>query len=226
MPLMMARARQRANTEGATGFVSDFELGDLINEGIAELWDLIRSAYGQDYFLSSAPFNTVPNQETYSLATLAADFLAFRGLDVIYGTNLVETARPFMFNERNRYKWTAGWAYTLPVYYRLEGSNLVLMPKPNGIYACKLWYTPTSPIINYADTTTTFDGIAGWEEYAILWAAIRMLRKEGNSEDAGNLQQDMAAIKSRIDIMAAGRDADNPERVIDITRSDWLAGRY
>lgn len=219
LSLLRTRALQRANLESAVGFIDPTaggELDDLINEGIAELWNLVRSAYGQDYYLKSATFSTSATTDTYALGTIipAGDFVALRGIDITFGNNIVLTAKPFMFSQRNRYKWLPGWVYSQPIFYRLEGDNLVLMPTPAGVFNVKIWYVPApTKLVNSGDT---FDGIAGFEEYAVLHAAIKMLRKDGNAEDAMPLQQDLATEKAKIEALAHARDAENPERVVDV----------
>jgi hypothetical protein len=55
---LVARVRQRADME-SNDFVSDSEVQTYINAGISELHDILIQTYGQDYYCSSATFNTV-----------------------------------------------------------------------------------------------------------------------------------------------------------------------
>ena len=68
---LVARVRQRADMED-NYFVSDIEVRDYINSGIAELHDLLIQTYGQDYYVSSDTFNTTADQDTYPIASSTA----------------------------------------------------------------------------------------------------------------------------------------------------------
>jgi hypothetical protein len=227
LSVLEQRVLQRANLEGAVGasgqkFIQSgsAELDDVINESIAALYDEIRSQYGQDYYVSQANFNTVANQDTYSLP---ADFLNLLGVDVFFGTNLIITARPYMWTERNRYKWYPGWIYTQPVFYRLFGSNIKFIPTPSGAFAITLNYVPVpTKLVNPTDA---FDGINGWEEWAVLDAAIKLLVKDGDMEMIQVLTAQKADVQRRLEQLAGQRDAGNPERVQDITLNDGWVGR-
>jgi hypothetical protein len=218
--VLKTRVRQRTNTENQTGFIADAELGDLINESVAELYDLLRSTYGQDYFLSTQSFQTVANQSDYPLPS---DFLTARGVDVTFGQNIIITARPYVWSERNRYKWYPGWIYSQPVFYRIVGNVLRFIPTPSGSYSITLNYVPTPTLlVNAGDT---FDGIAGWEEYAVLDAAIKCLLKSEQLELAGTYEGRKQQMKLRIRSMAGNRDAENPERIQDVSLNDGWVGR-
>lgn len=222
LAVLRTRWRQRANLEGATDFIADPEGDDNINEGVAELVDVIRGCYGADYYLKSVTFNTTSGVDTYALAAIGAtDFVSLRGVDITQGVNIVLTARPFNFNERNRYKWVSGWVYSEPVFYRIAGNNLVFEPIPTGAYQIKLWYLGTpAKLVNPGDS---LDGVMGWEEYVVLYAAIRALLKDGDNEAAGPLVAEKERIRARIESLAGARDANEPERVVDVyaARTGW-----
>ena len=201
------------------------ELVDNINEGIAKLYDLISSVEGQPYYLNSIPFSTSSQVDTYPIgpgqAINVADFYRMRGLDVTFGQNIVITAKPFMWKERNRYKWLGGWVYTQPVFYRLLGNALKLIPSPGGAFSCLLWYTPTPPqLVVLADQ---FDGINGFEEFVVLDAAIKLLLRQERFDHAQALLAMQEKEGARILAMAGNRDAEDPERVQDVTLNDgWI----
>jgi len=54
---LVARVRQRADMESNL-FVSDLEVQTYINAALSELHDILVQTYGQDYYVSSATFNT------------------------------------------------------------------------------------------------------------------------------------------------------------------------
>ena len=220
---MLARANLQYASNSALVNGYSGELTDNINCGLQELYDLIIEVQDQDWYLSSVSFSTVPNTDTYAIGSGQAipitDFYRMRGLDITFGQNIVISARPFMWSERNRYKWYSGWLYTQPVFYRLIGNALKLMPAPNGSFSLTMWYTPIfEPLL--VNLTDTFDGIDGFEEYAVLSAAIKLLTKQEQFEHAQSLMAERALVKARVLGMVQNRDAENPERVQDVTRDD------
>lgn len=238
---LQTRARQRANLEVASNqaLVSNTEITDNINEGIAEFHRLVCSIPGQPYYLNSTTFATSAQKDTYTIGPgsptsdiTAADFMEAKGFDVQFGQNIVNTAKPFMWVERNRFKLLySGWIYTQPVFYRMLGKPSALasqgldsvkfIPVPSGQFNVTMWYTPTPPtLVNGSDA---FDGINGYEELVVLSAAIKMLLKQEQFEHAQALMGERARQEQQM-LAHLQHDADAPERVVDVTLNDdgWL----
>lgn len=236
---MTTRVGQRAGMRFASNSASieAGEITDSLNEGIAELYDLFTSTEGQPWYLESTNFSTVGNTDTYTIgpgqAINIADFYKPRGVDIQYGQNIVNTARPFMWGERNRYKWLPGWLYNTPVAYRMMGKAstvaaaandaIKFVPIPPGTFQITLWYTPTPPIL--VGGGDSFDGVNGWEEYAVLSAAVKLLLRQEQLEHASVLMQERERQKDRILGALMNRDDDAPERVTDVTLNDGWIGR-
>lgn len=227
---LIDRTKQRANVVVASSSALNpqTEIIDNINEGIAELYDLILECQPQDFYLNSVTFQTSSTTDTYSIGANGyipiQDFYRFRGLDINWGNAQIATALPFMWRERNKYKWLPpGWLSSKPVFYRMIGNALKLIPTPAGAFTCTLWYSPIAPLL--VNTTDTFDGFNGHEEYAVLHAAIKLLSKQERFEHMGVLAQMKAEISGRILTMLGNRDAENPERVQDVTMTDGTSWR-
>ena len=223
---------------GASTGQPNGELVDVINEGIAALHQLICDVDGQPYYLESTTFNTVGNQDTYGIGPgqpiSITDFYKPKGFDITFGQNWLTTARPFMWKERNRFKFLPGWVpgSMYMVYYRMMGKAsgaasaaldaVKFIPQPPGAYPVTMWYLPTPTVL--ANATDQFDGIMGFEEFAVLHAARDLLMRQEQLEHAQMLQGLLAAEEQRILGAIASRDADEPERVTDIAMSDgWYA---
>jgi hypothetical protein len=234
------RTRQRANVENGSNnaLFTTMELNDNINEGLATLYDFVISQQDQPYYLSQIAFNTSTNSDTYIIgagqAINVSNFYKGKGLDINFGQQIVISARPFMWSERNRFKWYPGWIYSQPVFYQFIGKSsgnvansgtdsIKLIPTPSGQFNCVLWYYPTlDPLVNAGDT---FDGINGFEEYAVLHAARKLLVKQERFDHAQMLSSMMAEEKMRIEAMLVTHDAENPMRVQDVTLNDGWIGR-
>lgn len=234
---LQTRVKQRAALSVAsnTAIIETGELTDTINEGIAELYDLFDEVSGQPWYLESVTFQTSSATDTYTIgagqAINVADFFKPRGFDITFGQNIVTTARPFMWAERNRFKFFFGWTYSQPISYRMMGKgsavaqaandSVKFIPAPSGQFTVTMWYTPTPPVL--VGGTDSFDGVNGFEEYVVLSAAIKLLLKQEQLEHAQVLMTERERQKDRILGTLQNRDAEAPERVQDVTLNDgWL----
>ena len=216
---LVARVRQRADMED-NYFVSDLEVQTYINAGIAELHDILIQTYGQDYYITSSTFNTVANQDTYSISTeVGTDFYKLRGVDAQINGADYFTLEPFNFNERNLYQNWGSWNLLnlTNVRYRMVGGTIIFSPTPKAVTSVRVWYIPTAQQFSSttpATSTTTFDDINGYAEYVVIDAAIKCLQKEESDVQALMIQKQ--AMRKRIEDAASNRDAGSPLSVSDI----------
>jgi hypothetical protein len=209
---MIAMVRRRANIVSQTGFIDDAELTDELNEALADLYDMLVGVGGQPWFRNSVTFSTVANTDAYDLTVKAPDFYKLQSIDIDFGGGIFRTARPFMEEERNLFKYPlSGWIYQLPVLYRLQGKNLTFIPSPAGVYSVTVNYYPVfTKLVNVGDT---FDGINGFESYAI-WTVVGFCKQKGD-EDASFAMQRAAQKREQILAMAASRDVNHNERIAE-----------
>ena len=118
---LRSEVRQRADMENSQ-FVTDAEINRYVNESISELYDLIIENAGQEYFLVTHTFPTVPNQDTYFLPS---DFYVLKGVDADLGGPEPYPLRPYMLDDRhqNQYFSRFGWGRFGNVQYRLLGQS-------------------------------------------------------------------------------------------------------
>ena len=195
-----------------TAFVTDAEVNEYINYGLEQLYDKLIAARGQNYYRS---FQTIVTTANVSAYALAADFYQLISVDWQVsggGSPLYISAKPYTEAERNRYRWYPGWYFNRPIYYQLQGGNLNFIPTPAGANTILINYVPTfSRLVGDSDT---FDGVSGWEEWAIWAAVCDMLAKE--ESDTSLAMAKMAALEARITNLAADRDAGDAPRVQDV----------
>lgn len=209
-------ARQRADQEYTSGtpeadkFVTDSELNGYINRSIEELYDLIISCYGTDYYVDSYDITLTANTDAYAIPTGMYQLL---GVDLVIDQNNIITLKPFMFQERNQYRNYPAMPYQGNSYrYHLRGDYIVFQPIPTITNNIKMWYIPLATILT--NDSDTMKGFNGWEEYVIIDAAIKMaLKQENNVEELYRSKNDMIA---RIKQMADNRDSGFPQRVQDV----------
>jgi len=236
---LQGRVKQRCNLEVASNaaIYSAAELTDNINEGLSALYSMIIGQQDQPYYLESSSFTTTANKDTYTIGSggdiNVADFFKLAGIDVAVGQNIIITAKPFMWSERNRFKYLSGWIYSQPIFYRLIGKtsavaqsgndSIKFIPSPSGGFSCTLWYFPTPPVLVAAGDQ--FDGINGYEEYIVLHAARKLLVKQERMEHAQAVTQMLAEEIDRIRAELGSHDAENPPRVNDTMLNDGWIGR-
>ncbi len=209
---LQTRALERADMTN-TSFVTTSRLNEYINASARELYDLLVSSYGQNYYASSA---TITLSGSNGANALPGDFYQLLGVDVRDGSSGDWTnVRPFSFPDRNMKQSTSGCISDSQ--YMLRGNNIVFIPTPPATAQAQIWYVPALPTLT--GSAETFDGVNGWEEYIVIDVAIKMLNKE--ESDTSVLRKEKEAIKDRITLMAATRDQANSFEIIDVYRSDW-----
>jgi hypothetical protein len=219
------RVRRRANIEFASNNAAFGTAAryDDINEGIAEFWQIVGEFPDQKYYLSDVTFPTAANKDRYQIGPSGEvpiqDFWRPSGVDVSFGQNLINTARKFMWAERNRFKVLySGWVYTQPIYYATVANSLRFIPMPSGIFNITFNYTPTSPTLK--NPTDTFDGIQGFEEFVVLSAAIKQLTKQERFDHVQVLASERERVAGQMRSVLGVRDTEQCERVTDCTISD------
>lgn len=182
--------------------ITDAFLNDVINEGYFELYDrIISQTGGQAYYLTSATWSTVADQELYSIASdlSVSDFYKLYALDAkLDGTNWQELER-IPFQQRVRFSTEAATDSFL--YYALVGENVYLTPTPAGVISMRLWYIPYPTTLSMdADTV---DGFSGWEAFVKAHACVQVrLRQEKSWQEYQNekdrhLERIMRAVQQR-----------------------------
>lgn len=211
---LRTEARQRADMENDDSFITDTEATRFINQSIKRLYDLLLTNQGGDYYVASNTFSTVGGTDTYALP---AGFYRLLGIDVNFGGPRPVPLKPFMFHERNDYRYNTGWNYYEAVRYRILGSNIQFIPIPGGVFSVTLWYIPTfTDLVADGDL---FDGFNGWEEWVVVDSAIKMQEKEENVQP--ELVARLAGLTAQIEALAEGRDHGFPQRVIDTSDRYW-----
>lgn len=141
-------------------FLTTQEWNINLTNSYKELYDLLISSYGNDYYVASPyAFVTSGTSNLYPLpdgvttvdsitGLTAAPFYKLLGVDFMIngttGPNQWATIRRFEFTERNKY-WMANQygVYGLTnLRYKVVGSNLWLTPVPVPSQTLQIWYIP------------------------------------------------------------------------------------
>lgn len=206
------QARERADMKDSE-FWADADITVAVNASLKRLYNLLISAWGDEYFVTSELVASVADQETYSLN---AAFYKLLGIDVGSGASPTDFFRltKFSFAERNTRRDNNFGLHDFR--YRLHGSTFKVIPTSPAGNTFKVWYIPA--MTELVADVDTFDGINGFEEWVVLDVAMKMLRKE--ESDTQELQLDQQKMEKHIIDMASPRDAAEPESVVDVENID------
>lgn len=167
-------------------YVTDATFNEYINQSAARLYNKIDAAC-EGFYSSTSTFTTT-SATTYNLPS---DFYRLQIAQIDF----------------------AGRKQTLRRFELKEAARWSESPSQPG-YTITLRYTP-APVRMVVDGDT-FDGIAGWEEWIVLDAAIKALNKE--ESDVQVLMAQRADIEGDIQRLADGRDQAFGHRIIDVGR--------
>ena len=158
------RVRCDLPTYSTTTPVTSAAILSMVTGSALSLSGLVRSAYGADFFETSADLST---QSGLAYVSLPENCSSVRRLVWVRGADDFVKIERAAQDDTNA--WSGGWSNSTPVY-RLRSGNVALFPTPLATYTIRLTYD-TGIII--AATTDTISAEAGWRE----WLALDVCRK-------------------------------------------------
>lgn len=218
------QAQERADMVNSQ-FVSTTEWNRLITQSCKALYDMLITAYESEYYLQNTFTWTLDGSD--QLYPLPADFYKSFLVEVALNPgdpNSWVTLRRYQRIQQNLFNYPNVFSMygVTNLRYRFTGNNIQFVPISQAGNTVRCWYAPR-PRSLVADTDI-FDGISGWEDYAIVRAAIKARIKE--ESDTTDLKAELADLQLRIDAVAESRDVQEPETVSDSKRRNfgWLGG--
>lgn len=181
-------------------------LDRMLNASLKRLYRLLVAA-NRDFYVTGPTTVTI----TSGLGTLPTDFWLVLGVEADAGGGDYRKLPRFNFAERNRCQstlqiWECG--------YRVAGASLRIFPPSSG--SVRLWYVPApTALVNASDT---WDGYAGFEDWAIVDTAIRIRTKF--EEDVAALLAERDELTEEIRMSASDRDSSEPNRIRDMDLED------
>jgi hypothetical protein len=215
---MIQDVRQRTNQEAST-FVTDSEITEYLNQEIAELYARIVQAQGPAHYRSTGTIPVTAGTALYPFASYGmSDFWQLQSVEATIG-GVTGRLRPFMQAEHAFFSNAGAIAFQTPIRYRVQANQIEFLPSTTT-FSAVVFYTPAPPRL--VSGTDTFDGFAGYEVAAIYGACATVLQKEESDPNFYMGQRDR--IYRHIESVAAQRDANEPERVQDVTVTAWPFG--
>jgi len=209
------------------------EWNSNINQSMYELYDILVSKYGDNFFLAPPLLIPLSGQNSYTLPdgalySAAPAMYKLSGVDLnisgnagTIGNNPGWVPLPRAnWSDRDKYTVFPGQAanlfYGYQMYYSMMGNQLYVFP-PNTNSTLRIWYVPIMTQL-LQDTDMLNFSISGWVEYIIIDAAMKAMIKEESLEKWNVLNQGKKMQVERIETQAANRDVSMPNTVSN-TRS-------
>lgn len=193
-------------------YITDAFLIDALDSAKAEVYDIVVSKF-EDAYTTISGLSATAGDPDVSLPT---NFYKLIGVDLDAGGGQFSTVHRWNLHERNLFDGTLGGS---SYRYRLVGSELRLIPTPASDEDFRVWYVPISTRLTRMEDEV--DGINGFEELMVAIAQRKCHVREGTSVTA--IDAEIERQTRRIEIMAGGRDAGEPESLQDICcgNSTW-----
>jgi hypothetical protein len=189
------------------GHITDAHLNVWINQGLRELVGTL-SRIDPDRYYVTTDLNTTAGT---LLVALPSNFHQMRRVDWLVGTQTYPI-EPFSLQEPPYLDPYAspGNPYA-DLRYRVMAQALYFNRDP-GAGTVRIHYTQ-APITLSLDGSS-FDGVMGWEDWIVMFAAARV--RVRNDEDASFELAEMARIEDKIKSEASNRDAGRAPRIADV----------
>lgn len=203
--------RNASDTVNNTGMISDTWLNWVIDNAIAEVWDILTMAF-QQYAVSSFTF-ALSSTNRVSIAAVTGGFYKDVGLNYIPTANRPITVdRIDSFADRNAFEGKR---------YFISGDSLIVYPE-GGNYAgnYEFFYTPDPPALT-ADSGangTIPAQLQRWKELIEISGAIMVMNKREMSALA--LEKRLALLTQRVKDAAARRMA-GPAKIPMRDKTAW-----
>lgn len=219
-----------------SNFITSDEWNLMINQSNMELYDILITQYGEDYFLATPLIITSSSLQAYPLpngtnylntngfpdpaGTPAAACYKVYGVDLnSYGAGLTNpqgwrSMSRFNWADRNKFNFLLGAASNnvagqyCQFQYREMGTDIYILPINSGQYF-RLWYVPLNDQL-LLDTDMLPFSYSGWHEYIVVDVASKALEKQEFFEQATALLNRKTALLKRIIETASNRDVGQP----------------
>lgn len=215
---LRADAYKRSDNEGAEDRHPPADVDRYINQGGAELRDLLIEARGRAYFKADPPFEIVTIAETtrYDLPEGFYRLLGVRKGGT--GSYALEALRP---NAEAALRDPSA-AGQFPTHYELTGDAIELLPEHAAGTTIVVDYVPA--YVDLVADDDKLEGYSGWEEYPVCFAARCMAIKDDEPRLIATLEREMARLRERIMKLAPTRDSFRAERVRNVRGARIMRG--
>jgi hypothetical protein len=207
---------KKADLEAFTARYPRPEVLRHINQGGAELWDLILNARGRTWGRAPTPWTitTVDGRVEYTsvdgFPSTVLELLSVRMSGPCGGDFMLSPLQP-----PEEAWWRAPLGRYIPEFYELVPGALILLPTPKACLTVVVEYVRA--FTDLTDSSSSFfDGVNGWEDYLVCHGAQQLAFKEGELPFAREMQDEKDRLAVRIAKRAPSRDGYRAQRARDV----------
>lgn len=217
---LVTRAKERADLENST-HIDDSEWKGYLSTAFAQLYSYLVTAGGRQYestqSISSA--SLTDNGDGGGLVALPADHLSTTGVYYVDAGGYWTSLEELMAQERHAF---SGPTQTQPaIAWALQGTNLVLYPRPPTGQTYKHVYVPQPTDLSAAADGTSVDVVTpDGEDYLVWTMAMFALAKE--ESDTSVCERYRLAAQERLQEWSTLRSLNNGRRPV-LDDGPWLA---
>lgn len=209
--LEVRRLSGQETIDEANAFVTDEEIESRANRNLRKVYNALRRARGAKHYVKTAP-DIVTTSGTSSYA-LPSDCLEVLTVSRQFGANEWEPLLDYNDAERHDFDWRPLRSLNTPARYQIQAGNINFIPTPGNGDVIRVTYVPSFVPISGAET---FDGVAGFEEWAI-WETVAELQAKDKDDPS------LAIMKAKwweqeVESMSKRRDGLMPPRVQRVRR--------
>jgi len=209
LPQLRSATRRMADAEGVEALSrhSDADVNDAVNRGLAALYRILVRTRGDQRYLSSQTITTVSGTRDYTISTSAMHIITVEAI-VNGARRWLDAFAPEEFPLLADETSTGG-----PMRYALRGATTItLLPTPDGVHSCIVWFVPVPPTLSGSDT---FDTIARLDDYIVAYAARDLATKDKAWELVAALTAKLTEMRGDVESIARQRDQNSVGRMID-----------
>lgn len=233
---MREQAYRDADVEGADDRHDQDEVDRDLNAGAAEFWDEFIAANGAGAVQADEPFEITTTQDevTYDLPSDYYVLVQVR-VDGVPGGPLTP------FDDHEEAELRQDTSSGVPTHYQIRRSVQMpdadantttgtarqvidLLPAPAADKTVIVKYAPHAPELTEDDDV--LDGLNGWEEYAIKYAARELASRDDEDGLYAKHDKRLAELRARIHRMAPKRDQHQARRVRDVRGPKMIRTRF
>lgn len=217
---ILARVRRYADHRNADQGLLDTDLVDMINDSLADYYDLLVSVRGHEYFINTNDVALAAGQAAYDLPT---DFYQLSTATLAWSSTEHEALIPLSSN-RDIADFTTqqlSWERFTRKGYRIYGNGspspktIEIFPTPTSSVTLLLRYVPEFSPLTLG--TSEIDAENGWAKLVCLDVAAEFRGILGLPADF--LIQRRDEQRQRVLEMATERLQDDPAEVVDTERN-------
>jgi hypothetical protein len=203
--------RRLTDTRGTNALVRhpNADLDEYINLGYAALHRKLSFVLPDQRFLGT---DTISTSDGTAVYPLPADFEELISIDLT-ANGQRRWMLPYEMNERPALASPNAIGTGVPVTYREHGSNIEILPTPNGTYTITLFYKPNAA--QFTADGNVFDTISRLDDYVIAYASKKVAVRDKNWGLANECRTSMAELDPELEAIARTRDRNAPSRIVD-----------